>query len=95
MALTLLTEDGGRLLRQNTSSKQRKTLATKIGKILEQDTKMLSKEMQEVLMDDLVTAFLNRLDILKRANNIERKNGLTVRCSDETLEMMHGQSLQA
>jgi hypothetical protein len=94
MAKTLLTPDGGRLLRQNTSSKKRKVLATKIGRILEQDTKMLSKEMQEILVDDLVTAFLNRLDILKRANDIERKSGLAVGCSDETLEMVHSQSAQ-
>ena len=53
-------------MRQNISPKQRKTLATKIGKALKEDIRMLSKEMQKFSLDDLVTAFLNRLDVLTR-----------------------------
>ena len=81
-------------MRQNTSSKQRKALASKIGRAVKQDIKMLSKEMQEILVDDLVTAFLNRLVILKRANDIEHKNDITTSCSDEAFEIVQSHSTQ-
>jgi hypothetical protein len=46
----LLTQNGGRLLRQNISPKRRKALARKIGKVLNEDIRMLSNEMQEILL---------------------------------------------
>jgi len=89
MARVLLTKNGGRLLTQNISSKQRKALATKIDKVFKEDIKMLSKEMQEILVDDLVTAFLNRLDVLTRMKNSGPKRDLVIQCSNDTFELIH------
>lgn len=77
-------------MRQNVSPKQRKTLATKIGRALKEDTKTLSKEMHEILLDDLVTAFLNRLEVLTRVKNSASKRDLTIQCSNDALEVIHG-----
>lgn len=81
-------------MRQNISPKQRKVLATKIGRVLKEDTKMLSKEMHEILLDDLVTAFLNRLDVLTRVKNSAPKRDLTIQCSNDALEVIHGHPRQ-
>ena len=77
-------------MRQNISPKHRKTLANKIGKALKEDTSILSNEMQEILADDLVTAFFNRLDVLTRVKNSQATRGVTIQRSNETLEMIHG-----
>jgi hypothetical protein len=90
----LLTQNGGRLLRQNISLERRKALARKIGKVLNEDIRMLSNEMQEILLDDLVTAFLNRLDVLTHTKNSQTKRGLTIRCSNDALQIAHGQLSQ-
>jgi len=81
-------------LRQNISPKHRKALAGKIGKAFKEDTRVLSNEMQEILADDLVTAFFNRLDVLTHVKNNEAKRDLTIQCSNETLEMIHGRPRQ-
>jgi len=36
--------------------------------VFSQKIKGLSAELQEILLDDMVTAFENRLDVLRRAN---------------------------
>ena len=76
-------------MRQNISPKHRKVLASKIGKALKEDTKVLSNEMQEILADDLVTAFFNRLDVLTQVNSSRASSDLTMQCSNETLELVH------
>ena len=81
-------------MRQNISLKHRKVLASKIGKALKEDTKVLSNEMQEILADDLVTAFFSRLDVLTHVKDDQAKHGLTIQCSNEALEMMHGHPRQ-
>lgn len=81
-------------MRQNISPKHRKVLASKIGKALKEDTKVLSNEMQEILADDLVTAFLSRLDVLTHVKDYHAKHGLTIQCSNEALEMIHGHPRQ-
>jgi hypothetical protein len=95
MAYVLLTKNGGRLLRQNISLKQRKALTTKIDKVLKMDIRMLSKEMQKILVDDLVTAFLNRLDVLKRVNDSGPKRDLEIQCTNDTLELIHSRPAHA
>ena len=82
-------------MRQNISPKHRKALASKIGKALKEDTRILSNEMQEILADDLVTAFFNRLDVLTHTKNNQAKSDLTIQCSDEALKMIHGHPRQA
>jgi hypothetical protein len=94
MLRVLLTQNGGRLLRQNISPERRKALAREIGKALNEDIRMLSNEMQEILLDDLVTAFLNRLDVLTHTKNSQTKRGLTIRCSNDALQIAHGQLSQ-
>ena len=47
--------------------KQRRDLSTKMSKVLKQDIRGLSAELQAILSDDLVTAFQNRINVLIRA----------------------------
>jgi hypothetical protein len=54
-------------LRQSLTLKQRRDLSTKMFKVFKQDIKGLSAELQEILLDDLVTAFQNRINVLIRA----------------------------
>ena len=76
-------------MRQNISTKQRKALANKMCKALKPDIKMLTNAMQEILVDDLVTAFLNRMDILKHVSENEAKQDLMAQCSSDVLELAH------
>ena len=48
------------------SSKNRKELQLKMAAVFRQKIQMLSNDLQEILFDDLVTAFENRLAVLKR-----------------------------
>lgn len=81
-------------MRQNISAKQRKALATKMGKVFKADIRTLSREMQQILVDDLVTAFLNRLDVLIRVKNGEPKRDLAIQCSNDTFELIHSHPSQ-
>jgi len=45
----------------------RKTIKNKMAEVLNDNIKMLSTGMQEILLDDLVTAFESRIKILKQA----------------------------
>ena len=47
--------------------KERKELEAKMVKVLAGNTKGLSTELQRILVDDLVTAFQNRINVLIRA----------------------------
>jgi hypothetical protein len=60
-------EIGGSSLKQNLTIKQRKLLESKIAKALKGEVKGLSAELQKILLDDLVTAFQNRINVLNRA----------------------------
>jgi len=48
------------------SSKNRKQLKNKIADALSDNIKMLSAGMQDILLDDLVTAFESRFEVLNR-----------------------------
>ncbi len=54
-------------MRQSLTLKQRRDLNTKMFKVFKQDIKGLSAELQRILVDDLVTAFQNRINVLIRA----------------------------
>ena len=54
-------------MKQNMTLKQRKELETKMSKVFKQNVKELSLELQKILLDDLVTAFENRINVLIRA----------------------------
>ena len=62
-----LHRNGGKSLSQNIPFKQRKELEAKMAEVFKEDIEMLSTELQEILLDDLVTAFQNRINVLIRA----------------------------
>jgi hypothetical protein len=51
------------------SSKNRKELKFKMAAVFGEKIQMLSVQFQEILLDDLVTAFESRLDVLNRAQS--------------------------
>ena len=46
--------------------KQRKELAYKMSEVFKENIEELSTELQKILLDDLVTAFRNRINVLIR-----------------------------
>ena len=79
-------------MRQKISPKQRKAFEIKMGKVFKANIKMLSKEMQEILVDDLVTAFLNRLDVLTRVENGGLERDMTIQFSYDNFQVIHNHS---
>jgi len=51
------------------SSKNRKALRHKMASVFSEKIQTLPTELQEILLDDLVTAFENRLSVLNRAQS--------------------------
>jgi hypothetical protein len=58
---------GGWLVKHTITFKQRKELEAKMAKTFKENLKELSSELQAILVDDLVTAFQNRINVLMRA----------------------------
>jgi hypothetical protein len=58
---------GGKPLNPKITLKQRKELETKMAKVFKANMKGISAELQKILLDDLVTAFQNRINVLIRA----------------------------
>jgi hypothetical protein len=48
--------------------KDRKELEAKLATVFQEDIDQLSTELREILLDDMVTAFENRLNVLNRAS---------------------------
>jgi len=61
-----LFRDGGKTLKRNVTLKQREELEGKMAKVFKGNIEGLSTELQEILVDDLVTAFQNRINVLIR-----------------------------
>jgi hypothetical protein len=57
-------------LKQNMTLKQRKELEAKVTEVFKENIQTLSTELQKILVDDLVTAFQNRINVLIR---VQRK----------------------
>ena len=55
-------------MKQETTPKDRKELEAKMASVFGKKIKKLSTELQKILLDDMVTAFENRLNVLNRAN---------------------------
>ena len=53
------------------AEKDRKELEAKLAHVFEEKINRLSTELREILLDDMVTAFENRLNVL---NNATRKS---------------------
>jgi hypothetical protein len=52
------------------AEKDRKELESKLANVFDDEINSLSTELREILLDDMVTAFENRLNVL---NNATRK----------------------
>jgi len=55
-------------LKKQVASEDRHDLEAKMASVFGQKIKKLSTELQQILLDDMVTAFENRLNVLKRAS---------------------------
>ena len=58
------------------STEEKKEITSKLAVAFGKEIKNLSKENQEILLDDMVTAFQNRIAVFNRLN---AKNNLHVR----------------
>jgi len=58
---------GGNSLKHDITPKQRKDLQAKMAKVFKENMKGLRTELQKILVDDMVTAFQNRINVLNRA----------------------------
>jgi hypothetical protein len=58
-------------LTQKLETQNRRELQTKMASVFQADTKCLPIEFQEALLDDMVTAFENRLVVFKRAEALK------------------------
>jgi hypothetical protein len=58
---------GGNSLRESITLKQRNDLEAKMAKVFKENIGVLSAELQKILLDDMVTAFQNRINVLIRA----------------------------
>ena len=56
-------------MKQRITLKQRKELEARMAKVFHKNVKGLSAELQRILLDDLVTAFQNRINVLIRAQD--------------------------
>lgn len=56
-------------MKQRVTLKQRKELEARMAKVFHKNVKGLSAELQRILLDDLVTAFQNRINVLIRAQD--------------------------
>lgn len=54
-------------MKRNMTLKQRKDVQAKMAKVFKENLKDLSAELQKIMLDDLVTAFQNRINVLMRA----------------------------
>ena len=54
-------------MKQQIAFKSRKELEAKMATVFGEKIKELSTELQRILLDDMVTAFENRLNVLNRA----------------------------
>jgi len=52
------------------ADRDRKDLEAKLATVFDSEMNLLSTELREILLDDMVTAFENRLNVLK---NVEPK----------------------
>ncbi len=54
-------------MNENRTGKERNTLEAKMATVFAEKIKLLSTDLQKILIDDMVTAFENRLNVLNRA----------------------------
>lgn len=69
MFCLVFSKNTGMSQMKKTNNTSRKALKNKMAKALTDDIKMLPTGMQEILVDDLVTAFQNRVKVVKEATS--------------------------
>jgi hypothetical protein len=57
---------GGNPLKKELTPTQRREIKAKMAKALKENIKVLSTDFQKILIDDLATAFQNRMNVLMR-----------------------------
>ena len=65
------------------AEKDRKELEAKLESVFQEKMGQLPTELREILLDDMVTAFENRLNVLNRAS---RKSRQLTACMDENTD---------
>ena len=74
-------------MKNQLTAKSRKKLKNKMAVAFSKEIKTLSRDLQDVLLDDLVTAFENRLTILNRTRqNTQCTLVITESAECETLQ---------
>ena len=69
------------------SAKKRSELKHRLAKAFDEKIQMLSTDLQEVLLDDIVTAFESRMAVLNRANvSMQCITEITENVEIETIE---------
>lgn len=64
------------------SSKERNELRNKMATVFSKKLQILSRELQEMLLDDLVTAFENRITVLNKAQaNVKLEIAERINCA--------------
>jgi hypothetical protein len=73
-------------MKSQTATKRRKELKLKMKTVFNDKIQTLSKDLQNILLDDLVTAFENRLTVLNRTQtNVQFATELTACVKLETI----------
>ncbi len=70
-----------------TSARKRKELKLRLAEVFNEKIQVLSPDLREVLLDDIVTAFENRLNVLNKAN-------LSLRCLTGMAESVEIETIQ-
>jgi hypothetical protein len=72
---------GGESMKQKNVSKNRNALKRKMASVFSENMQTLPTDLQGILLDDLVTAFENRLSVLNRAQyNVKLEMAESVEC---------------
>ncbi len=64
----MFNDIGGISLKQKVTLRDRDELEAKMAEVFGNELKELSTELQEILIDDMVTAFENRLKVFNTSN---------------------------
>jgi hypothetical protein len=67
------------IVEEELSPKTRRELQSRMMEVFKKNISMLSEEFQQILVDDLVTAFQNRVSVFER---IQRKKGIAAETAD-------------
>ena len=74
-------------MRHQTTAKTRKEMKHKMATVFCEKIQKLPPDLQDILLDDLVTAFESRLSVLDRAQtNVKCYAVITKDCEYETIE---------